>query len=134
MLTDYLVPLTAALVVLAVLCVLGAILAWRRASAAHPAAEQLAATLDERAITLPGSLSSVRATLAEQGAAAEHALWTLARVDERLAQATRTMAERRQALDALGARLEGARTNVERLKSAARLIMRAIELRRAFLG
>jgi len=134
LLTEYLFPLTAALVVVAALCVLTAVVAWRRTSAAHAGMERLATSLYERAITLPEAISSSRASLAERGAAAEHALWTIGRFDGQLEQATKTMAQRRQSLDTLRARLEGARVNVERLKSAARLIMRAIELRRAILG
>ncbi len=134
MLTEYLIPLTAALVALAVISMAGAVVAWRRASPARPAAERLSASLNERAITLPETLSGARAGLAERGAAAEHALWTIARFDEQVERATGTLAERRERLDALRARLEGARVNVERLKSAGRLIMRAIELRRAILG
>ena len=134
MLTEYLIPLTAAFVALAVICMVGAVVAWRRASAARPVAERLSASLNERAITLPETLSSARARLAERGAAAEHASWTIARFDEQVERATSTLAERRERLDALRATLEGARVNLERLKSAGRLIMRAIELRRAILG
>ena len=134
MLTEYIVPLTVALVVVAAVCVLAAVVAWRRASAVHTGMQRLATALDERAITLPEALAASRASLAERGAAAEHGLWTITRFDEQLEQATSTLARRRQSLDALRARLEGAKENVERLKSAARLIMRAIELRRAILG
>jgi hypothetical protein len=92
---------------------------------------RLATSLDERALALPVTLQTARADLAERGAASAHALWQLARVGERIDGATVALAERRHALDALRAKLEGARANVERLKSVVGLIMRAIELRRA---
>ncbi len=134
MLTDYLIPLTAVLVGLAAVFVLAALLLWRRSSAASPGMARLARSLDDQAHTLPVSLSIARVELAEQGAAVEHALWLLARFGERIDGATLALAERRLALDATRARLEGARANVERLKSVVGLIMRAIELRRAILG
>lgn len=134
MLTEYLFPLTAALVALAVISLLGSSLAWRRASAARPVAERFAVSIDERAVTLHQTIAAARAGLAERGAAAEHAVWTLARFDEQIERATKTLAERRRSLNVLHARLEAARVNVERMKSAGRLIMRAIALRRAFLG
>ncbi len=134
MLTEYLVLLTAAFVALAAVFLLGAVMAWRRALATRPVVERFAASIDERAIKLPQTIGAARAGLAERGAAAEHAWLTIARFDEQVERATNTLAERRAALDALRARLEAARVNVERLKAAVRLIMRAIELRRAFLG
>ena len=109
-------------------------LALRVSRRTHDGSERLAASLDERAVTLPLALASARAALAEQGAAAEHALWTLKRADEQLAAATVALAARRAGLDALRERLDRTRAGVATLKSAARLIMRAIELRRAILG
>ena len=85
-------------------------------------------------MALPAEVASWRATLAEVGAAAEHALWSSARFDSQVAAATVALAERREELDRLRTRLEDAQVTIERLKSAGRLIMRAIELRRAFLG
>ncbi len=134
MLADYLIPTTVALVVAAAVALLGAALLWRRVSAAQTGLTRVAASLDERALTLPLALSSARAVLAERGAAVEHAGWVIARFDEQAERIEGTLAQRRAGLDATRARLEGARAGVKRLKSAARLIMRAIELRRAILG
>lgn len=132
MLIDYLVPLTVAVVVVAVLALIGAVVMWRRTAAAEAGLSRLAASLDERAATLPLTLMSARATLAERGAAVEHALWVIGRFDEQATRIQTTMAARRATLDATRTRLEGARAGVDRLKSAVRLIMRLIELRRAF--
>ncbi|MGI8928120.1 MAG: hypothetical protein ACR2H0_01460 [Candidatus Limnocylindrales bacterium] len=134
MLAENLFPLTAALVMVAAAALLGALLLWRRVSAAQAGLARVATSLDERALTLPLALWSTRAALAERAAAVEHANWMLTRFDERADNLIGSMARGRAGLDAAGARLEGARGNVERLKSTARLIMRAIELRRAFLG
>ena len=131
MLSDYLVPLTTVLVVTAVLALVGVTLLWRRVNSAQPAFARMAERLDERALTLPLTLISTRAALAERAAAAEHALWVISRFDEQAERIEGTLAQQRAGLDATRARLEGARAGVERLKSAVRLIMRAIELRRA---
>jgi hypothetical protein len=133
-LSDYLVPLTVVLIAFAGVALIGATLLWRRVNAGRPGLARVAASLDERALTMPLALSSTRAALAERGAAAEHALWVIARFDERAQRIEGTLARQRAGLDATRARLEGALANVEKLKSAARLIMRAIELRRAILG
>jgi hypothetical protein len=82
---------------------------------------------------VPAKVAVVRATLAEWSVAAERGLWTLAKLDNQMAAATATLASRRQELDRTRTRLASAQVTVDRLKSAARLIMRAIELRRAFL-
>lgn len=131
MLAEYLVPLTAVLVVAAAGALLAATLLWRRVNSAQTGLVRMAVSLDERALTLPLALSSTRADLAERGAAVEHAMWVMARFDERADNLVGSMARGRAGLDAMRAKLEGARGNVERLKSTARLIMRAIELRRA---
>lgn len=131
MLTDYLIPLTVVLVAFSAVALVGATLLWRRVKAGGPGLARVAASLDDRALTMPLALSSIRAGLAERGAAAEHALWMIARFDERAQHIEGTLARQRVGLDATRARLERATANVERLKSAARLIMRAIELRRA---
>jgi len=133
-LANYLVPLTAVLAVAAVVALLGALLLWRRVNAATPGLARVAVNLDERALTMPLALSSTRASLAERGSAFEHALWLLARFDGRADNLAAAMARGRANLDTTRARLEGARGSVERLKSTARLIIRAIELRRAILG
>jgi hypothetical protein len=132
-LTDYLIPLTVAAVVVALLALFGTVLLWRGTAAASAGLTRLEASLDERAITLPLTLASARAALAERGAAIEHVLWVIGRFDERASRIQTTMAERRAGLDATTARLEGARASVDRLKSAVRLIMRLIEIRRAFI-
>lgn len=131
MLVDYLIPLTAVLVGAAAVALLGAVLMWRRVSQAQAGLARMAVNLDERALTLPLALSSTRAALAERGAAVEHALRVMARFDERADNLVASIARGRARLDTTRAKLEGARGNVERLKSTARLIMRAIELRRA---
>jgi hypothetical protein len=129
-----LVPLTAAFAVVALLFIVGARMARRSAAAAHEGFSALERSLDDRTAMLPIMLSTARADLAERGAAIEHGMWTLTRFDKTLTDATTGLADRRRGLETLHERLVASRAAAERLKSAIRMIMRAIELRRTFLG
>ena len=134
MFADNLIPLAIAMIV-AALVILGlAVFALRKLSAAGDGLAGLADQLDEAALTLTERVEIARASLAEQGAAIEHTLWTMRRFDEQVDALTVSLQARRQTLDELQQTLRGARVGIERLKSAIRLIARAIELRRAFLG
>jgi len=83
---------------------------------------------------LPARIRESRAMLAEQGAAAEHALWTLQQYDQALDKMSVRLASGGQSIDELHESLERAKVAVARLVSATRLLMRAVELRRAILG
>jgi chromosome segregation ATPase len=131
---DYLIPLSIATIVAAGVCVALAIFAWRRLSEGRIGLAGLAERLDGEALTLTQRLSTARASLAEQGAAIEHTLWTMRRFDEQVDALTISLRERRKTLNELQQTLKGARVGIERLKAAVRLIVRAIELRRAILG
>ena len=72
--------------------------------------------------------------LAEQGAAAEHALWTMKQYDRQLEKLSARLATGGQSIDEMHESLERARTAVARLVSATRLLLRVVELRRAILG
>jgi chromosome segregation ATPase len=131
---DNLIPLAIAMIV-AALVILGlAVFVLRKLSAAGDGLAGLADQLDDTALTLTERVEIARASLAEQGAAIEHTLWTMRRFDEQVDALTVSLRARRQTLDELQQTLRGARVGIERLKSAIRLIARAIELRRAFLG
>jgi hypothetical protein len=131
---DYLIPLSVATIVAAVLCVALAIVTWRRLADARSGLTALSEQLDGEALTLTQRLSTARASLAEQGAAIEHTLWTMRRFDDQVDALTISLRERRKTLNELQQTLKGARAGIERLKAAVRLIVRAIELRRAILG
>ena len=134
MLVASLVPLTIALVATAVIVLAASVVIWRRTRSLSGRTSALAEALDGRADALPVQISSARANLAEQAASVEHLLWSLGRADGRLAEATAKMAAQRHAVDDLRGRMERGRDGVEKLKSAVRLIIRAIELRRTILG
>lgn len=76
----------------------------------------------------------MRADLAAAGTQTERALWSLSRFDERAEAAREKLAEARRALDKDRARLIAARGAIIRIKKSARMIMKALELRRAILG
>ena len=134
MLAEYLVPLTIVAAVGAFATLLVAVLVTRRLGAARAALTTVSMQLDEAAATLPPRIRDARAMLAEQGAAAEHALWTIDRYDKELEKLHLRLAARGQSIDELHDSLERARTAVARLVSATRMIVRAVELRRAIWG
>jgi hypothetical protein len=62
------------------------------------------------------------------------ALWSLSHFDERAEAARAALAGTRTALDNDRARLIAARGAIIRIKKSARMILRALELRRTILG
>jgi len=83
---------------------------------------------------LASRLSGARADLAAVSTQTERALWSLSRFDERADAAREVLAGTRTALDKNRARLIAARGAIIRIKKSARMIMKVLELRRAFLG
>jgi hypothetical protein len=83
---------------------------------------------------LAGRLSGIRADLGAVSTQTERALWSLSRFDERAEAVREVLAGTRMALDEDRARLIAARGAIIRIKQSARLIMKMLELRRAFLG
>ena len=83
---------------------------------------------------LAGRLGAVQADLAAVSTRTERALWSLSRFDERANAAQEALAKTRTTLDADRARLIAARGAITRVQKSARLILKALELRRAFLG
>ena len=112
----------------------GAIMLRRRVFASEPAVTRATDLMDEQAQRLPIVLANARAALAERHAGLEQQLWTIERLDKQMTTTTAALAARRHELDQLRERLEHSRAGVERAKSAFRMIMRAIELRRTILG
>lgn len=134
MLTDNLIPLTFGFAIAAMAMLTGAIVTRRRIRGVAEGFRRAEIVVAERAAMWPIILSTTRANLAQRDAAGEQALWNINRLDAQVAHTTVALAERRRALDELRKKLEDGRANVERAKSAIRLIMRAaIELRRTFL-
>jgi hypothetical protein len=92
--------------------------------------EQLAAQPAE----LPTRFHGTRLRLSEFHASAEHALWSMSRLDQRIDATRVALVTHRAELDKGRARLVAARAEIERIKNGARLVVRALELRRTFLG
>jgi hypothetical protein len=95
-------------------------------------------SLDARLVNgnpeLAGRLGAMRTDLAAVSTQTERALWSLSRFDERAEAAREVLAGTRSALDKDRARLIAARGAIIRIKKSARMIMKALELRRAILG
>ena len=95
-------------------------------------------SLDARLVNgtplLAGRLGATRADLAAVSTQTERALWSLSRFDERAEAARAALAGTRTALDNDRARLIAARGAIIRIKKSARVILKALELRRAILG
>ena len=104
-------------------------LAARRAQQAV-AARVLVTADPARPERLRSQLRRTRDQLGEIQAGSERALWTMSRLDERVAVTTRTLAEQRARLDSERARLEGIRDGVDRVRSMWRALSRVADLRR----
>ncbi len=85
-------------------------------------------------LALAAKMDAQRADLATVSTATERALWSLARFDERVDAARAGLATRHAAIERDRARLTAARSAIIRAKKAARMVMKVLELRRAFLG
>jgi hypothetical protein len=83
---------------------------------------------------LADRLAGVRTDLAAVSTQTERALWSLSRFDERANAAQEALVKTRTTLDADRARLIAARGAIARVQKSARLILKMMELRRAFLG
>ncbi|MEP7379050.1 MAG: hypothetical protein ABI725_05745 [Chloroflexota bacterium] len=83
---------------------------------------------------LAAKMGAQRADLAALSTRTERALWSLARFDERVDAAHAGLATRHAAIVRDRARLDAARSTIIRAKKSARMVMKVLELRRAFLG
>ena len=83
---------------------------------------------------LADRLAEVRTDLAAVSTQTERALWSLSRFDERANAAQEALQKTRTTLEADRARLIAARGAITRVQKSARLILKMMELRRAFLG
>ena len=94
----------------------------------------LDARLVEGTPGLADRMATVRSDLAAVSTRTERALWSLSRFDERANAAQEKLAATRTSLDRDRARLIAARGAIIRVQKSARLILKMLELRRAFLG
>jgi len=118
----------------AVIALLGSLVFWLRASRLTRVAATAETITDVYTEALPTRLARLRAELAEREAAMEHVLWQLDRADARIGATTTRLTAVRARSDAAGQKIVGAKANVDRAKQALRLVLRAMELRRAILG
>ena len=128
--------------ILAAVCLLSAFIvaartamAWQAIERASDAVLQRGVELEEGQQRLRESLAGFRDRLAEQNAAVEHGLWTLASFDERSLALEGALQERRAAIEDFRLRyVERADQGLRRARSTLRLLKQLLELRRTFLG
>jgi len=125
--------LAIALILVALAAATVAVVVARGTRRASQQLRKLSDSLDARTERLPIAFASARADMAERTATIEHAAWLVGRLDSQIDAANARMAAQRVALDDLRNKMERSRARVERLKSSARLIIRALELRRTLL-
>ncbi len=122
------------MVVFAMTTLLGSVLVSRRLRRASGLLATTAQRLDERSSTMPDTLATARGRIAGLRTDAERALWSLTLFDAGLERTEAKLIAGRTALDALEERLADNRTRIGRLRDTARLALRALEMRRTFLG
>jgi hypothetical protein len=107
---------------------------WRSLRHATAGLRATESGLAARATALPHQLAAARTSLADFDARTEQPMGSLINLDARIATAIAELGARRAASDSLRARLVESHATLARVRETARLVMRAIELRRIFLG
>src|SRR3954451_8525319 len=92
-------------VAVGVLSLVGALATWRALSRSGAGLRKASGALEERALLLPMQLRDVQTQLATVNAQAEHTLWMLGNLDDRIDKATAEMRAKRVASDTLHVRL-----------------------------
>lgn len=124
-----------AFAVLAVFALVAALLTRRITARTRHGLRELDERLTARSTTIAADLSAMRGRLvAVSRADTERALWSLATFDSRVEAAHAAVRERRAASDTLRASMVRNRGAVLRVINSSRALIRAIELRRDFLG
>ena len=126
--------LAAMLGTLALLVLVGALVFSRALGRAGASLRLRDERLVVQAVELPGRFHDTRLRLSEFHASTEHALWSLSRLEQRIDATRVALVTQRAGLDKGRERILATRTEVERIKRGARLLVRALELRRTFLG
>ena len=126
--------LSVVLSVLAVVTLLASLLLVRALRRTRQALGTAEVRLADHETLLPSRFSDLRGQLAMAHAASERALWSLSRLDQKVDALAGELSSRRTSLDAQRDRIVAARITATRLRSGARMLIRAIELRRTILG
>src|SRR5687768_12872272 len=126
--------LAATLGTLALLVLVGALVFSRALGRAGTALRLRDERLVAQSVELPGRFHDARLRLSEFHASTEHALWSLSRLEQRIDATRVALVTQRAGLDKSRGRIIGARAEIERIKRGARMVVRALELRRTFLG
>lgn len=126
--------LAAMLGTLALLVLIGALVFSRALSRAGAGLRVRDKRLVAQVAELPGRFHDARLRLSEFHATTEHALWSLSRLEQHIDATRVALVTGRAGLDRSRERIVGARAEIERIKRGARLVLRALELRRTFLG
>jgi hypothetical protein len=121
-------------IVVAVLALIGAAWLWRSLGRAGEGLQATESGLAARATALPQRLAATRTSLADFQAQIERVLGSLANLDARIDAATTELGARRAASDSLRERLIAGHATLARVREIVHVLIRAIELRRIFLG
>ena len=114
------------------LSLLGALLTLRVLGRTGSGLRALDTDLATRPASLSHGLARVRSNIHDVDAQTEHALWTLANLDEHIDAASAVLRARRDASDRLRSRLVDGEESIARLRDTIRLLMRLNDLRRDF--
>jgi len=129
--TEQLIYVAVALI-LGVISLVGALVAWRVLARAGAALRALEDSASGAVANVPVQLAKARSVLAQADALTERALWSLSSTDQRVDVASANLKARRDASDRLRARLIEGRTTLSRLRETVRALMRLNEMRRTF--
>ena len=116
------------------LALMAAAWVWRSLDRAGDRLRVTESALAGQATAISLRLATARSGLTDLQARTEQILGSLPDADTRMATATSELGARRAASDSLRARLVESHATIARVRATARLVMRAIELRRIFLG
>jgi hypothetical protein len=112
----------------------GAALIWRRLSAVGAALVELEGSMPTHASKLGAALGQAKERLEDASRAMERASRVASSADDQLEHARASLAAQRAASDRLRTNLIENRANIARIRDAARLRLRLIDMRREYLG
>ena len=121
-------------VAVALVALIGAFMTWRALARAGRALRHVDDRVVAAAQNIPRRASSARERLVDGRAASERALWSLANLDPRLDATALAIAEKRAASDSLRRSMAANRHSLERMRRGARLLLKAVQMRREFPG
>ena len=121
-------------IVVGLLALIAAAWLWRSLGRVGEGLRATESGLAAQATALPQRLAVARTSLADFQAQRDRTLGSLANLDARIDAATTELGARRAASDSLRERLIAGHATLARVREIVHVLIRAIELRRIFLG